>query len=448
MNIYIVGIGGAGTSALAKVYHQRGHDVVGSDIGDGFYTKNLEKLDIRVYKSFDKNHITDGIDLVVHSTAINDKNVEIQAAQSKKINTITYPEAIGRLTKKIRTAAVCGTHGKTTTAALLAHAFIETKLKTTAIVGSQVIGWDSGAYVGGDDCLVIEADEYQNKLALYEPCCVILTSIDYDHPDFFPDFNSYKKVFEDFLNRSQSYGCIVACGDDPDVVEVTKKLQKNIIYYGTGKNNEYQITSRDISETGQVIHVKTMNEEFDLFTRLHGEHNAKNALAAWITASRRSNDKEAARIGIGKCKGTSRRFESRGELGGALLIDDYAHHPEEIRATLGAAREVFPKKKIIVAFHPHTFTRTKALLTQFAQALDLADQVIVLDIYGSARETKGDVSAMSVVDEVNKLSKKKAQHIPTVHELAPWMKRNLTKKDAFFTIGAGDIWQVYDELEK
>lgn len=445
MKIYIVGIGGAGTSALAAVYHKRGHEVSGSDMGDGFYTTALEKMDIVVHKKFDAVHIIDDLDLIVHSTAIDENaHCELIAARSKNINIITYPEAIGRLTRKMRTIAVCGTHGKTTVAALTTHAFIETRMKPTAIVGSRVIGWNTGGYVGGEDCFVIEADEYQNKLALYEPCCVIVTSIDYDHPDFFSDMDAYKKVFAQFVERIPSSGCLVVCGDDVHVRDVVKSSPQVAIYYGTGKQNDYQIIARDVQENGQTVHVKKDHEQFEFFTRLHGEHNAKNALAALIIATGVTGERDKVKIGIGKCAGTARRFEQHATVRGAIVVDDYAHHPEEIRATLATAREVFPQKKLIVAFHPHTFTRTKALLSEFAQTLNIADQVIVLDIYGSAREIMGDIDATSVVDAINALSQDKAQHVPTIHELAPWMQKNLTSDDVFFTLGAGDIWQVYD----
>jgi UDP-N-acetylmuramate--alanine ligase len=447
MNIYIVGIGGAGTSALAQVYVQRGHTVAGSDVGDGFYVDQLKNNSVTVYTTFDASHIQGEIDLVVHSTSITEENSELIAAREKGIPIFSYPEALGRLTRKIKTVAVCGTHGKTTTTALLAHAMIETRHKITAIVGSRVIGWESGAYVQGDDFLVMEADEYQNKLALYEPYHVVLTSIDFDHPDYFADLETYKRTFIDFIKKVPSHGYIIACGDDLHVRDVINSSLREVIYYGTGKNNNYQIIDRTLQDNGQRITVKRGDDEFEIFTQLFGEHNAKNAVAAWLMSFMIAGDDGEGSTGIARFAGTARRFERKSELNDAILIDDYAHHPEEIRATLSAAREVFSQKEITVAFHPHTFTRTKALLKEFAESLGHADRVIVLDIYGSARERKGNINAKSVVDEVNKLSKDKASYIPTVHELAPWMKENLSKKDVFLTLGAGDIWQVYELLQ-
>lgn len=448
MKIYIVGIGGAGTSALATIYHENGHEVLGSDVGDGFYTKNLQGAGVVVHSDISADHISKDIDLVIHSTAIEiSKHSELVKAAELGIRTITYPEAIGQITRDLRSIAVCGTHGKTTTTALVGHAFLEMpKIKPTVLVGSHVVGWGSGAYVQGDHCFIFEADEYQNKLSLYEPCCVILTSVDFDHPDFFGNLKEYKKVFLDFIERIPSYGCIVACGDDKNVRSITEKSQQRIIYYGTGPDNDFQITARDIREDGQMIHFRCRSEEFEIFTQLPGEHNAKNALAAWIVANRATNQRQDIYEGIKRCAGTARRFERRGELNGAMLVDDYAHHPKEIVATISAAREVYSERKLTVAFHPHTFTRTEALLEEFADALDAADQVIVLDIYGSAREKKGKVTAQTLVDAVNERTKDRAIHIDKITALAEWMEKGLGENDVFFTLGAGDIWKVYDEV--
>ena len=215
--IYIVGIGGAGTSALALVYVKNGHEVSGVDVGDGFYHSVLTEHDIRIFEQYDVTHITDDIDLVVHTAAVHADNIELIAAQKKNIPIHTYAEAIGALTREMSTIAVCGTHGKTTTTALTAYALGGADIKLTAIVGSPITAWGGGAYVSGDDVFVLEADEYLNKLALYDPHDVILTSVDFDHPDFFPDGASYLHVFEAFVARIPQEGLLVACGDHEDV---------------------------------------------------------------------------------------------------------------------------------------------------------------------------------------------------------------------------------------
>lgn len=442
--IYIVGIGGAGTSALALVYVKNGHEVSGVDVGDGFYHSVLTEHDIRIFEQYDVTHITDDIDLVVHTAAVHADNIELIAAQKKNIPIHTYAEAIGALTREMSTIAVCGTHGKTTTTALTAYALGGADIKLTAIVGSPITAWGGGAYVSGDDVFVLEADEYLNKLALYDPHDVILTSVDFDHPDFFPDGASYLHVFEAFVARIPQEGLLVACGDHEDVRAVARHARCRVIYYGENVSNDCLISKRDINERGQKITLLYENKEYEIVTQLFGAHNAANATAAWLLSFLVSEDPYRIADGIAQFSGTSRRFERRGELHEAIMIDDYAHHPTEIEATLRGAREVFPKRHMIVAFHPHTYTRTEALLPEFAQALNIADHVIVLDIYGSARETKGNVSAMHVVEAINDLTPGKAQHLPTNNELCVWMEKHLTDRDLFITMGAGDIWKVYD----
>ena len=456
--VYIVGIGGAGTSALAMIYKKRGFDVSGSDDGDGFYTNELQEQGIEVYDKYDSAHIAGDIDLVVHVSAINESNVELVRSRELSLEVISYAGAIAQLTKELKTIAVCGTHGKTTTTALVAHAFIESDLDPTVIVGSKISAWGSGAYAGKGEYFIIEADEYLNKLALYNPQSVILTSVDFDHPDFFANFLKYKKVFRDFVARIPQDGVLVAHGDDDDVREVALSAKCQVFFYGGRELNNCRITKREVGEDGQKITVKFRDKEYEISTQLFGLHNAKNAIAAWlmtflITSNRRQDLRNLKVLpsviseGISKCAGTARRFEKRGNLNGAILIDDYAHHPEEVSATLKTAKEVYQKKttdkKIIVAFHPHTFSRTEALLDEFAESLSIADEVIVLDIFASAREAGGNITAQGLVDKVDC---DKKQNIHTIDELADWMRKKLTQDDVFLTLGAGDIWKVYNLL--
>jgi UDP-N-acetylmuramate--alanine ligase len=446
--IYIVGIGGAGTSALAVVYAKRGFMVSGSDDGDGFYHEMLRHNNISVFESYDEDHITDDIDLIVHTTAVLTTNVELVAAKRMGISVMTYPEAVGELTREMSTIAVCGTHGKTTTTALTTYGLITADAHPTAIVGSRISSWGSGAYVDGDACLVIEADEYQNKLALYQPHDVILTSVDFDHPDFFADEIAYQKVFVDFIKRVPQDGYIIACGDHRGVREVVQNAQRcHVIFYGEDINNDCVIIDRTTHEHGQMITVRYNGVVHTITTQLYGMHNAKNASAAWLMGFIITGRSDAVAEGIAGFVGTARRFERRGEYHGAILIDDYAHHPAEIEATVQATREVCDGKRIIVAFHPHTFTRTKALLYDFVKALRNADHVIVLDIYGSARESWGDIGAYQVVEAINAVDANKAEHVPAVSDLFTWMQQNLSDKDVFLTLGAGDIWKIYDILE-
>jgi UDP-N-acetylmuramate--alanine ligase len=445
MKIYIVGIGGAGTSALAQIYHEKGFEVSGSDDGDSFYIGNLRKSDIKIFDNFDELHLSEDIDLVVHTTAIKKNNIELQSARELNLNIKNYPEAVGELTKQYKTIAVCGTHGKTTTTALTTYGLIGAKLQPTALVGSKISEWGSGAYVGGEEYFVLEADEYQNKLAFYNPFGVILTSVDFDHPDFFEDFEGYKKVFADFVTRIPKNGFLVACGDDDDVRDVALSAKTQVFFYGEKELNNCRIIQRETIVQGQKITVEFRNQKYEIKTQLFGLHNANNVVASWLASFLISNNATKSAQGVWQCSGTARRFEKKGLLNGAVLIDDYAHHPKEIEATLKTAKEVFQDKNIIVAFHPHTFSRTKALLDEFATSLSLADEVIVLDIFASARETTGNITSQDLVD---KIRCDKKQNIHNIEDLANWMENNLTENDVFITMGAGDIYKVYDLIKK
>jgi UDP-N-acetylmuramate--alanine ligase len=444
--IYIVGIGGAGTSALAIVYAKNGHNVSGVDVGDGFYNAVLMQHGITVFDHFDPAHIDADIDLVIHTTAVSEDNAEICAAKEMGITVQTYPTAVGELTQNMPTIAVCGTHGKTTTTALLAHAMIAANQDITAIVGSQISAWGGGAYVSGKDHLVVEADEYQNKLSHYQPQHVIITSVDYDHPDFFASEATYQKVFVDFVNRVPTEGYIVACGDEEAVCAVTQGVHGHIVRYGTSAQSDCKIIDRVQCGDGQKITVQYNDMQYVITTMLYGMHNAKNVVAAWLMNFLITGDADKGSIGIASFVGTARRLERKDNCNDAICIDDYAHHPAEIRATVTTVRELFPNARIVVAFHPHTFTRTKAFLPDFVSALDIADHVVVLDIYGSARESVGDVTAYHIIDAINQKKSKKAEHVPTVNELAGWMKKNIRSDDVFLTLGAGDIWRVYEKI--
>ena len=442
--VYIIGIGGAGTSALALIYKKRGFDVSGSDDGDGFYVQELRQNGIEVFDEFDIEHIKQDIDLIVHTTAVNIKNnIELQKAKELSLAIMSYPQAVGEFTKDYKTIAVCGTHGKTTVTSLTAFGMIEADLYPTALVGSKISDWGSGAYVGGEKYFVLEADEYQNKLSHYNPYSVILTSVDFDHPDFFANFIVYKKVFADFVSRIPKDGFLVACGDDDDVREISQSASTQVFFYGERELNNCRITNREVIEDGQIVTVLFRDKNYEIKTQLHGLHNAKNAVAAWLMNFLVKPSVDSVK-GIAKFAGTARRFERKGKLNDAILIDDYAHHPEEVSATLVTAKEIFKNKNIIVAFHPHTFSRTEALLDEFAQSLSIADSVIVLDIFASARETSGNITSQ---DLVNKVDCEQKQNISDIKSLASWMKNNLTKDDIFLTLGAGDIWKVYNIIK-
>ncbi len=459
--IYIIGIEGAGTSALAEILVARGAVVSGSDDGDGFYRENLRKLGIEVYESFDVAHIPSDVDLAVHSTAFGEDNVEIAEIKKKGIKLLSYPEAVAEIFNNFKMpVAICGTHGKTTTTAMMAEVLRSCGGDPVALVGSQIVGWGGNALTGNGEIMVLEADEYQNKLRYYNPQVVVLTGVDYDHPDFFPTPESYEQVFSDFLVRIPADGLLVVCGDNPRARKIaqTAQIKCQVIYYGFSEDNDVVIKDY----TSKIVNDLPVNE-FKIYSktvsiRLPGKHNTLNATASYLVAQR-LDDKElfldasdkAVTMALAQFRGARRRFEYHSTYNKAVLIDDYAHHPAEVVTTLTAVRKLYPQKNIIAAFHPHTFTRTRALLDEFAQSFGEVDKVIVIDIYGSARETQGGVHARDLVDAINEKSDKqkkdKAIYIGEIPDLATWARENLRKNDVFITLGAGDIWKAHNLIK-
>ncbi|EKE21939.1 MAG: hypothetical protein ACD_7C00088G0008 [uncultured bacterium] len=454
--IYIISIEGAGTSALAVIYKNLGYEVSGSDNGDHFYGDILKRNNIEVFDSYDIENIPKNVYLAVYSTCVSKDNPELAELTRQGVPTLSYPEALAELFNQKMGIAVCGTHGKTTTTAILATVFKELGLKPSALVGSKVKDWKGNSLAGTGDYFIIEADEYQNKLKSYNPWAVILTSADYDHPDFYKTFDDYKQAFIDFVKKIPRHGFLVYCNDDSDVVEIAKQASCQKISYGFTEdsmckieNFEFQINNFQINNSvGQSFEILYKDDLLGKFKiALPGKHNALNVAAAIALCHKLNLNSLRVADALKTFGGTIRRFEYIGESQGAILIDDYAHHPQEIITTLKTARNIFPQKNIITIFHPHSFTRTEALLTEFSQSFDNVNEVIVLDIYGSARETSGNVSSRDLVRLINRHDPQKARYVPTIEEAIEILKNKIGANDLIISMGAGDVWRVTHGLK-
>jgi UDP-N-acetylmuramate--alanine ligase len=447
--VYFIGIKGAGMAAVAKILQARGVEVSGSDTDEIFFTDQiLRQSNIKFYEKFSLKNVPQYADLAVYSTAYNEaNNVEFRAAKSMNLPMMSYPEILGGLFNKKMGLAVCGTHGKTTTSAMLAAALKNTNADPTAVIGSKVLEWKSSSLAGKGDFFVAEADEYQNKLKYYNPFAVILTSVDWDHPDYFPTFKKYKKVFSDFVAKIPRHGFLVVWGDSAVTNEVACSAQCEIIKYGFLEDNDVICVKSQIDK--QKFSVKYSDKYLGEFeTRLIGDHNILNITAVVAMCYKLNLDMEKVREAIKNFQGTARRFEYIGQRNGAILIDDYAHHPEEIKATLKAASEQYSEKNIITVFHPHTFTRTKVLLSEFSQSFNDADEIIIIDIYGSARESQGGVTSEDLVNLINKYDHYKAKHISTINETVEYLRDKIGPNNVVISMGAGDVWKVVDQLKQ
>lgn len=427
-NIHMVGIKGVGMAALAEVLLRNGLRFTGSDVEEQFMTDTaLEKLGIKV-KNFDAGNVADK-DAIVRSNAYQDNHVEVAAAKSLGIPVFSYPEVAAGLFNSVRGIAIAGSHGKTTTTAMLAHVLKSAGLNLTAIVGSRVIDWQSGAVAGDlskkDALFVLEADEYKEAFLNYRPFGAIITNIDYDHPDYFPDKQSYLNAFLKFIALIPENGFLIINGNDSDLV--------------------------GIAETASCKVIKVDESNFtDMKLQSIGNHNLFNAnLTLRASEELGVNDKQAV-MSLENFGGTARRQEFVGRVGESLIFDDYAHHPTEIQATLSALRGKYRGRQIIAVFQPHTFSRTKALFGQFINAFSDADFVVLADVYASARERKEShsqgVNMENMADGLRHHGKN-AVFLKNKDEIAEYIRKNHGNSHAVvITMGAGDIWQVSQEL--
>ncbi len=448
--IYFIGIKGSGVVALVEILQKMGLAITGSDVSEKFFTDEvLQKLGIQYMKNFSESNVPLDADLIIYSTAYNEENnVEFRLAKEKNFLMLSYPETLALLFNQKYGLAVCGTHGKTTTSSLLASALKNCGVDPTAVIGSKVKDWGSNALSGIGEYFVLEADEYQNKLKLYQPKGAILTSLDFDHPDTFKDFYEYKKAFQDFVEKIFKAGFAVICGDDANVLDVSKNANCEILKYGFLEHNDIQIMDYQLVDKKQIFKVFLKEKDLGEFEiNLVGKHNVSNAVAVIAVCQKLNMDLEKVREALKNFQGIARRFEYIGERNGAVLIDDYGHHPEEIKVTLKGAREIYPEKNIIAVFMPHSYSRTESLLQEFAQSFDNADQVIVLDIFSSARENSGKVNSNDLAKLINKYNHEKAQYLPKVSDVVAELKGKIDANDVVICIGAGNSHEVAEKLK-
>lgn len=405
-------------TALAQVLQGRGIEVSGSDTKEKFFTDQvLARLKIKAIEGFKAENLPSQADLIIASAAYlreASDNPEVQEAQKRKLPLFTYAQILGCLFKEKYGLAVAGTHGKSTVSAMLGLVLEKAGLDPTVIVGSQVRQWRSNARVGQSKYLVAEADEYRDNFLEYQPEALILTNLEYDHPDFFKDFADYQKTFRQLVKRIPASGFIVTNKNNRVIQEIVKAAACPIIGY---------------------------ESEGEIELKLPGRHNLENAAAVLAVSRKLGIDEQIARKALSDFQGISRRFEIVVQKKGLTFIDDYAHHPTEVKAALQATREKYPSRKVWAVFQPHTFSRTKALLQEFAGSFQSADQVVILDIYGSAREQSGQIHSRDLVQRI-KEKRKSVAYIPTIEKAKDYLKERIQSGDIVITLGAGDVWKL------
>ncbi len=419
---HFVGIGGIGVSALARMMLLRGVVVRGSDRGPSLVTEKLEHEGVQIFFGHDAKNLAPDTDVVIYSPAITNDNPELIKARELQIPTYTYPEALGMISRGMRTIAISGTHGKTTTTAMVAEVFIEARLDPTVVVGSLLKKSGSNFIPGSSNLFVVEACEYKRSFLSLSPEILVITNIDNDHLDYYGSIEGIQTAFAEIVAKVPARGAIVCNPDDERVAPVLANAKAKIVNY--------------------------TKERLEVSLNVSGNHNISNAKAALAVSRILGVDEQSAICGILKFEGTWRRMEHKGKtVEGALVYDDYAHHPTEIRATLQGFRAKYPTGNIRVVFQPHLYSRTKLLFDDFVESFSDADEVLVAPIYAAREEVDPTITSDSLAAAIRERRPQTSTFADT-GALNEFLSKSITENDIIVTMGAGDIYKVGEALIK
>ncbi|MDO9528520.1 MAG: UDP-N-acetylmuramate--L-alanine ligase [Syntrophales bacterium] len=444
-NIHFVGIGGIGMSGIAEVLLNTGYTISGSDLNETELTKRLASLGTKISYGHRASNLEDA-DVVVTSTAIEKDNPEVLAAHQRHIPVIPRAEMLAELLKMKFSIAVSGSHGKTTTTSMIAMILTHGGLDPTMVIGGKLASIGSNAKLGDGEYIVAEADESDGSFLRLSPSISVITNIDREHLDYYRDIEEIKEAFLQFANIVPFYGSTILCLDDDNVIDILPEVKRRVITYGLSDQSDYQ--ARDISFEGS-------SSSFSLYYRgdflgdislsVPGLFNVYNSMAAIAVARELDMDFPKIREGIKSYVGVQRRLEIKGQVSGITVIDDYGHHPTEIRATLAAAKQAWDKR-IIVVFQPHRYTRTRALFDDFLTAFPDADVLILTDIYAASEKKINGVHASGLCKGIKNHGQKDVIHISGFDRIVDHLLAIAEPTDVIITLGAGDVWKVGEEF--
>jgi UDP-N-acetylmuramate--alanine ligase len=439
-NIHFVGIGGIGMSGIAEILAERGVVVTGCDLKQSTATDLLATRGIHVIIGHDPSHLQ-GADLVVVTSAVKGRNVEVEAALRRGIPVVKRKEILGEMVNRKRAIGVSGTHGKTTTSAMVAVVLEEAGLDPTIIVGGMLRNIASNAKNGSGDFVVVEADEYDRSFHELHPEIAVITNVEADHLEYYGSFEAIVEAFRIFAAGVREGGAVIGCVDDPVVVKLLDDplLDARVIRYGLSDAAELRATDITYDERGSSFQVPGVGW-FRLF--VPGEHNVRNALAAIAVARELGIKTEITAAALARFLGVDRRFQILGEYAGAIVVDDYAHHPTEIRATIAAARRGYPNRRIVALFQPHLYSRTREFAREFGQSLIVADVALVAPIYAAREQPIEGITSKLIADAVAGVEFLERTNEAIVVEL----RQRLQPNDLFITMGAGDVHQISEAL--
>ena len=445
--VHFVGIGGIGMSGIAEVLLTLGYTVSGSDLVAGDTTRRLATMGAAIHIGpHDAAQVTEDIDVLVISSAVTFANPEVVRARELKIPVIPRAEMLAELMRMKYGIAVAGTHGKTTTTSLVAAVLREAGRDPTVVVGGKLRTLGTNARLGQGEFLVAEADESDGTFLLLSPIVAVVTNIDREHLDYYGDMDRVREAYLQFIHRVPFYGLAVLCLDNVTVRALLPHVRKRFVTYGTSPDADWQARELRVEGLETVFEAWRGDQRLGAVRlRMPGRHHALNALAALAVAEDLEIPFRIAAHALEEFGGIHRRFEVKGEEAGVLVVDDYGHHPEEIRATLRAAREGFGRR-LVVAFQPHRYTRTRDLFAEFLEAFDDADVVVLTDVYPAGEERIDGVSGEAVFQALKRRGHLDVHWIPARGELAAGLLGVVRPGDLVLTLGAGDVHKTGDEL--
>ncbi len=444
--LHFIGIGGIGMSGIAEVLLNLGYDVRGSDLQPTVTTARLRTLGATVHAGHDASNVGDA-EVVVVSTAVQSNNPEVVEARKRGIPIVRRAEMLAELMRMKYGIAVAGTHGKTTTTSLVAEILAHGGIDPTIVIGGRLQSIRSNARLGEGEYLVAEADESDGSFLNLMPTIAVVTNIDAEHLDYWTGgLPQIVDAFVDFTNKIPFYGIVVLCLDHPTVQSILPRIEKRYVTYGLSQQADYVAENISVFEGAIGFDVKRRGCVLgNIRLNMIGRHNVLNALAAIAVADEVGVEFEVAAEALSGFAGIGRRFEIKGSEGGVLIADDYGHHPAEIRATLEAAKEAYARR-LVVAFQPHRFSRTRDLLDEFAPAFNASNVLLVSDIYAASEEPIEGVSAERLVEVVREHGHGNVEYAGAVTEVASRLAEIVEPGDLVLTLGAGNIWQAGEEL--
>ena len=447
IHIHFIGIGGISMSGLAEILMKEHFVISGSDNRRSGLTEALSAKGAQIFYGQKAENIIAGIDLIVYTAAIRDDNPEYIAAVSSGIPMLTRAELLGQIMDNYaRSIAVAGTHGKTTTTSMVSQILLEAQTDPTISVGGILSAINGNTRVGGSDLFLCEACEYTNSFLSFRPKYSIILNVEAEHLDFFKDLADVRNSFRLFAANTLADGATIINGEIPDYTEIVEGLPQKILTYGF--SDAYDYYPENISYDEKACASFTVMHEGQPLMRVTlgvpGRHNISNALSAVALCEQMNLPQEAVIAGLRNFHGADRRFQLKGEINGVTIVDDYAHHPTEIRATLTAAAN-YPHQRLVVVFQPHTYSRTKAFLDDFAEVLSLADVVVLADIYAAREQNTYGVSSGDIQTRLEKRGTP-CYYFPSFEEIEKFLLKNCVNGDLLITMGAGNVVEIGEAL--